>query len=264
MTNIIDSGGASLFERAVRASLRLSVGERLTVSMKAIVAVEKNETVMTHDLYSALTLILKSVEAEPGIAYEDLERCLSLRSRAQSFSPRSVKNKIKKLPRPEDAWREDGESDLIRSADTSHRGTREPRQFPEIIDRARYRDNGRTDWSEPAPLGLDEQIRLQQLQKPYGVVKGDEWLLAKNADISELVSLALGDRENNSQTLSRLLFHIQESWTCGGIVLTNSPLCAAVIATLKESGALPADHPTWLPMLSSSLFKAAFAAQERK
>jgi hypothetical protein len=263
VTNVEDTG-ASLAERAIRASLRLSLSERLTVCMKSITAVESGRTTMTHNLYEALTLVLKSVEAESGIAYEDLERCLDLRARARAFSPRSVKNQKKKLPEPQDAWGEDEESDLVRSEDTSHRGIRTPKEFPEKIDRSRYNDNKRVDWSEPAPLGLDEQIRLLSLSKPYGLVRGDEWLLVKNADVPELIALALGDRPNTSETLSRLLYHLGESFVSGGIVLTNSPLCAAVIATLKESGALPADHPLWLPIFGSSLFKAALAAQEKR
>jgi hypothetical protein len=268
MPNIPDTGGASLVERAVRGSLNQDTTERLRACKKAIVAVENGETKITNLLYNAILLVLKSVEAQEG-DYESIEQSLSLLARVKPYSPRSVKNqaKNKRLPQPEDAWSggEGEESEnSFRSSDVSHRVKPLIRDFPEPVDRTKFRDNGRVDWLLDAPLGLDEQIRLLQIQKSYGVVRNDEWLLKKDANVPELISLALGGRENNIENLSKLLFHIKESWTHGGIVLTNSPLCTAVIKTLKDAGVLPSDHPLWLSMFSSSLFDAAFAAQERK
>jgi hypothetical protein len=139
---------------------------------------------------------------------------------------------------------------LLATADTI---AKFPRKFN--CDAACWKKGGTDDWTGPAPLAMEEQIRLQKVCIPFGAEGGkglaDHWVLKTAASIDDLMKAAFAGRPYTKELLLHLHRQLTSSLDAGGIALTNNPLARATITVLKACDLLSLDSPDVMPMMGN-------------
>jgi len=96
----------------------------------------------------------------------------------------------------------------------------------------------RDEWLSDT-LPLTEQLRLVDCQRPFQIHSQGRFVLRPDADATELIAAALGERENTTENLLLLHRHLATSFSHRGCSLTDGPLYKEVQRLLIADGLIP-------------------------